>query len=97
MSPSQLKVLDFIASYTAAHRIAPTLEEIKDHLGLVSKSGAHRIVIALIEQGRLARTRDGSRNLVVVEDGSKLHGDLSQVPTTALRAELQRRGENVHG
>jgi SOS-response transcriptional repressor LexA len=91
MTPRQLQALDFITEYHAMHRVGPTLQEIADHLGLSSKSGAHRIVEALLYASRLRRTGDRNR-------GFEPMGTLTMAAATTaqLRAEIARR-EKLHG
>lgn len=91
MSPQQRRALDFIADYIAKRRIAPSFDEIKEHLGQASKSGASRIVEALISQGHLVRTSGRWRNLALAGQ------NLRSVPSAELWAELRMRGETTHG
>lgn len=90
MTPQQRKALDFIERFYGERRYSPSLQEVADHLGLCSKSGAHRLVKGLIRSGNLVQTFAGRRNIVP----GCFH--LSELTTEALRAELQRR-EAPHG
>lgn len=53
LTTQQAAALDFIERYQAEHNCGPSFDEIKDALGLASKSGVHRLVHALIERGAL--------------------------------------------
>ena len=51
----QKETLDFIKAYQKKKGYAPSLEEIKEHLGLASVSTAHHHVKALAAQGYVPR------------------------------------------
>lgn len=90
LTPLELRALDFIRKRIAETGSAPTYQEISTELGWKAKSGAHRIVDALIRQGVLIRRPNTLRGLALA-DGPRL----SIVPTAALRAELARRGQGT--
>lgn len=47
----QRDLLNFIRKYIAEHGVTPSFDEMKQALGLASKSGVHRLVTALVERG----------------------------------------------
>ena len=59
----QKETLDFISVYKDKHGYAPSLEEIKKHLGLSSVSTAHYHVKALIAAGYLGKEDNQPRAL----------------------------------
>lgn len=67
LTARQLETLDFIKSYIERNRIAPSFEEIADHLGLKSKSGVHRIIAALEQRGRILKIPSCARAIKVLE------------------------------
>jgi repressor LexA len=83
MTPKQRELLDFIETYIAEHRYAPTYRDMQAHLGLGSTSGVERLLSSLEEQGKIKRSRNRTR-------GIELNA-LASVPTLVLRAELARR------
>lgn len=86
MTLKQSRCLTFIREYIMEHGVAPSYPEIAEALGLWSRSNAHALVCALVNQGELIRTASRARNL-------RLPGvDLSRVPTDDLRAEIEKRG-----
>lgn len=86
MTPRQKRLLDFIRRFVAEHGLSPTYAQMQAELGLSSKSGAHRLVELLVEEGKLVRRPGRVR-------GIELPGvDLSAVPTSELVAALERRG-----
>ena len=52
-TPVQKQTLDFIKTYYVHYEFMPSFAEIADHLGLASKSGAHRLIRGLVERGLL--------------------------------------------
>lgn len=67
MTAKQKMLLDFIKLYRAVHGITPSYEEMKDAVGLASKSGISRLVIALEERGHIRRIPGYARAIVPVE------------------------------
>lgn len=91
LTQAQAELLAFIQRYTEENNgVAPSFEEMKQAIGLASKSGVHRLVQSLEERGRITRLRDRARCITVVPDNP-----LTDFPTTALIAELARRGERA--
>lgn len=68
LTPGQRSLLNFIEAYSANRSIMPSFEEMKDAMGLNSKSGIHRMVVALERRGHLVRGR-GAREMAVVGRG----------------------------
>lgn len=67
MTAKQRALFEFITDYSEAHGICPSFEEMKDHLGLRSKSGVHRMVVALEERGLIIRMPNRARAIGLVE------------------------------
>lgn len=65
LTQKQKDLLLFIHERLEAGEIAPSFEEMKDHLGLKSKSGIHRLITALVERGYLERLPNRARALHV--------------------------------
>lgn len=61
MTKRQHETLTFIEAFIDANGYSPSFQEVKDHLGLASKSGVHRIVHALKDRG-LLRLHTGHRH-----------------------------------
>jgi len=87
MTGLQQRLLRFIRSeLERTGGVAPAFTEMRDHLGLASKSGVHRLLCKLEAQGLIHRDRGRVRNIVLADP------DLSHVSDTALLAETARRG-----
>ena len=50
LTPRQKSVLDFIVAFQKEHRMAPTVREIGEHLGLSAPAGIHRLLHVLMEK-----------------------------------------------
>jgi repressor LexA len=62
----QKEVLEFIARFIDTHGYEPSYQQIARHLGVASKAGVAKHIIALENQGLLARRREnGSFNLEI--------------------------------
>jgi repressor LexA len=62
----QHELLLFIDHHLQATGFSPSFDEMKDALHLNSKSGVHRMIVALEERGCLRRRRNRSRSLEVL-------------------------------
>lgn len=68
MTRQQLNLLNFIRGYIRANDgVAPSFLEMSDALGLTSKSGVHRLLRCLEEQGYITRLRHRARAIELVE------------------------------
>lgn len=94
MTPRQYKALQFIRGFIASNGLAPTLQQIADHLGIKSKTGAHAAVDGLSRLGFIHRASGGYRNIVLTAAAAA--PALAAFSTEALRAEIARR-RTAHG
>jgi repressor LexA len=63
LTKQQRRILNFISTFLETEGYAPTLEEIRDHLGVTAVSTVHEHVERLIEKGYLRRGWNQSRSL----------------------------------
>lgn len=90
MTPAQQKAYSCIRDSIAATGVCPSLVEIARAMGVKSKSNSYRVIDALVRDGHLVRgVRGTRRSLRLAND------NLAHVPTSALMAELERRGVRV--
>lgn len=88
LTHAQAELLDYIEKFQASNSgISPSFEEMKEAMGLHSKSGVHRLLLALEQRGRIIRYPHLARAIEIVNET-----DLSGVPSAVLIAELARRG-----
>ena len=73
LTRKQHQLLLFINDHLRAQGVSPSFEEMKDALGLKSKSGIHRLITGLEERGFIRRLAHRARALEVIrlpEDAS---------------------------
>lgn len=66
LTKRQSTLLDFIASYVVFHKHGPSYDEMKDALGLKSKSGINRIINGLVGRGFIRHIPHRSRAIEVI-------------------------------
>lgn len=67
LTKKQRDLLLFINDRIEAGDIAPSFDEMRDALGLKSKSGIHRLITALVERGYLERLPNRARALKILK------------------------------
>ncbi len=67
LTRKQIELLDFIRSRINAEGVPPSFDEMKEALGLKSKSGIHRLITALEERGFIRRMAHRARALDIVK------------------------------
>lgn len=66
LTKKQHELLDFIHARVTDTGVSPSFDEMKDALGLKSKSGVHRLITALEERGFIRRLPNRARALEVL-------------------------------
>lgn len=89
LTAKQQELLVFIQQRLDASGISPSFEEMKEALGLKSKSGIHRLISALEERGFLHRLPNRARALEVTKLPDALKAE------TANMRKVSEAGENV--
>lgn len=77
LTPEQARLLAYIDEFSKRKGHSPSYEQMKQAMGLASKSGIHRMVVALEERGAIVRIENHARAIAVV-DQSNLPRDLEQ-------------------
>ena len=80
VTKKQLQLFDFIKEYVTQNGVAPSFEEMKDYLGLKSKSSIHRLVGALEQQHLLHRTPKLTRSISPEGMNQHIANDVVQIP-----------------
>lgn len=73
--PPTRRMLDLmlaIHSHQQEHGIVPSFDEMRESVGLASKSGIHRMLGSLEERGLLARRKGRARCIVLTPAGKAL-------------------------
>ena len=58
------RTVAFLTSHMETHDVPPSFDEMRDALGLASKSGIHRLVSGLEERGYIRRLANRARLLI---------------------------------
>lgn len=84
MTPKQLDLVRFLHRRHLESSISPSYDEMRAALGLKSKSGVHRLLAALDEQGLIHRFANRARRVDLSEAGVEAakrdHGILKEDP-----------------
>jgi len=64
LTPKQRQIYEYVRSYTIEHGYAPSLMEIRDHLGLSAVSTVHEHLVNLEDKGFLKREDHKARSSV---------------------------------
>ena len=84
----QAELLHYLERYIVDHDgVAPSFEEMKEHMGLSAKSGGHRLLAALEERGKIRRIANRARAIEVVEEDP-----FAGISSAQMVEELKRRG-----
>ena len=67
LTAKQRDLLNFLKRYQDEFDHAPSFDEMKDAIGLKSKSGIHRLVSALEERGHIRRLANRARAIEIIE------------------------------
>lgn len=67
LTKKQNQLLKFIHEHLSEHGVSPSFDEMKEALGLKSKSGIHRLITALEERGFIRRLAHRARALEVIK------------------------------
>lgn len=68
LTARQKEIFNFIKKYLAAHGIAPTVMEMRDHFQLGSLSTVHKHLKALEKRGYIVRSKGYARAIKIKED-----------------------------
>jgi len=79
LTQKQRDLLVLIHDHVSRGEVAPSFEEMKNALGLKSKSGIHRLIGALEERGFIERLPNRARAIQVLKlpDGYNINGQMS--------------------
>lgn len=67
VTPRQRELLNFIGDYIVEHNgVSPNYDDMRQHLGVASKSAVNRLLVALEDRGLIRRKKNMARAIVVV-------------------------------
>ena len=97
LTANQKKLFAFVEAELLADRRPPSFEEMREFMGLRSKSGIHRMIEALVERGWLVRLPNRARSLALPPSSSlaeirqileEREIERSRLPTTTIRIDV---------
>lgn len=81
ITKKQLQLFDFIKEYVSENGVSPSFNEMRDYLGLKSKSSVHRLVGALEQQHLLHRTPKVARSIATdTLSDQDIANEVTQIP-----------------
>ena len=80
MTPKQSALLNFIREYTEKNGYAPSFDEMKDFMGLKSKSGIHRLLKELEGQNILTKQPHQTRGVILPKTQEISNDDVVDIP-----------------
>ncbi len=91
LTKRQLELLRLIDNKIEETGISPSFEEMKQGLGLKSKSGIHRLINSLVERGHLRRLPNRARALEVINTPDRPRRDAGSIIAAAVSAAIDKR------
>jgi len=90
LTVKQSELLEYLRHCESLGDVAPSFDQMKSYLGLKSKSGVHRLILALEERGYILRRPNRARAIEVVDKSEYDRGFLDgyREATAALKAGL---------
>ena len=80
MTPKQFSLFNFIRRYTEKNGYPPNFDEMRDFMGLRSKSGIHRLLKELENQNILTRQPHQTRGLILPKVHEVSNDNLTELP-----------------
>lgn len=84
--PRQRQILNFINNYIAANGSAPTLTEIRDHIGVKALSTVHAHLKRLEEKGLIEKDRNAESGINLILKAGQFAGEIIRVPLVGMIA-----------
>ena len=94
LTKKQKQLLNYISTFQSRNGVTPSYEEMKDALELRSKSGIHRLILALEERGFLKRLAHKARALEIIKDGIT-NLDVSSHRKNVVIADFKEQSHNL--
>ena len=72
LTRKQSELLTYLSDHMQQHDVPPSFDEMRDALGLASKSGVHRLVSGLEERGYIRRLANRARAIEIIKPASAM-------------------------
>jgi repressor LexA len=74
LTRKQSELLSYLNEHMQQHEVPPSFDEMRDALGLASKSGVHRLVSGLEERGYIRRLANRARAIEILKPAAAAGG-----------------------
>ena len=78
LTRKQKELLDYLTARAKKSEVSPSFDEMRDALGLASKSGIHRLVSGLEERGYIRRLANRARAIEITKPVASATADLGR-------------------
>ncbi|GIS10893.1 MAG: LexA repressor [Alphaproteobacteria bacterium] len=86
LTRKQKELLDYLTVHAEKSEVSPSFDEMRDALGLASKSGIHRLVSGLEERGYIRRLANRARAIEILKPVTSAAADLGRSVAAAADA-----------
>ena len=86
LTRKQKDLLDYLTAHAEKSEVSPSFDEMRDALGLASKSGIHRLVSGLEERGYIRRLANRARAIEILKPVTSATADLGRSVAAAADA-----------
>ena len=99
LTRKQSELLTYLSDHMQQHDVPPSFDEMRDALGLASKSGVHRLVSGLEERGYIRRLANRARAIEILKPVTAVAGGVitRAVETTSNLVSLPLLGRIAAG
>ena len=87
LTSKQAKLLDFLTNSLKNNKVSPSFDEMREFLGLNSKSGVHRLISSLEERGFIKRLHNKARAIKIIKDETE--NTIGLTPNTTISDSYQ--------
>lgn len=96
MTKREAELLDFIKARMADTGIAPSFAEMKDAIGIASKSGVHALISRLEQRGHIRRIKAHARAIEIIDTAPANVREALRAMNEAAYAAAKLAGKTQH-
>ena len=85
----QRELLNFLQDYERKHQASPSFDEMRQAIGLASKSGIHRLISGLEERGFIRRLANRARAIEIIRNENTALETNKKTDTNIIHAPFQ--------
>ena len=83
LTVKQKELLEYVSDFINSNKVSPSYDEIREAMNLKSKSGIHRIVLALEERGFIRKLANRARAIEVLKNPNKISNNTTSVDNSS--------------